>query len=264
MAEYPYMPLWVGDYLRDTRHLGAREHGAYLLLLMEAWRRPSCSLPDDDALLARWASVTPDEWAEIKPIVMAFWRIDGRKKEWANSKLSRVRVQARESSKKQAGRAASGWEKRKKIPAAAMPGQSRGNANTQSSKVEKEKATPSPKKGTRLPADWFLPREWGEWALGEGMDHETIRREAEKFRDHFHSTTRNATKLDWLKAWRNWCRTAMERRPQQRSSSRGQQRFDRRMEFARSLEERQAAESDMADGAGDGSVVTLLPARHIG
>lgn len=214
MADYPYMPLWVGDYLKDTRHLGAREHGAYLLLLMEAWRRPSCSLPDDDALLARWAAVTPDEWAEIKPLVMRFWKIDGRKKEWVNSKQCKVRVQAKETSRKQAGRAASRWKNNKKGSAAGEPRHCRGNANTQSPKGEKEGANaPSQKRATRLPPDWQLPHEWGEWALtNTPLSADRIRDEAERMRNWSQYADKGACK-DWFARWRNWCKSATPSQP---------------------------------------------------
>lgn len=37
----------------------------------------------------------------------------------------------------------------------------------------------------------------------------SIVREGEKFADHWHAATgRNATKLDWQAAWRNWFRNA--------------------------------------------------------
>ena len=35
-----------------------------------------------------------------------------------------------------------------------------------------------------------------------------VRREAEKFADHWHAATKNAAKLDWLATWRNWVRNA--------------------------------------------------------
>jgi uncharacterized protein YdaU (DUF1376 family) len=76
MASYPSMPLWTDAYLADTRHLSTQEHGAYLLLLMVAWRRPDCNLPDDDKLLARFAGLGPRQWKNIKDAVLEFWTLE--------------------------------------------------------------------------------------------------------------------------------------------------------------------------------------------
>lgn len=70
MSGGPYMPLYVGDYLRDTMHLSTEEHGAYLLILMTLWSRGG-SLPADGATLAQAARVPARRWAAIGPKIMA-------------------------------------------------------------------------------------------------------------------------------------------------------------------------------------------------
>lgn len=73
MSAPPYMKLYVADYLGDTHHLGALEHGAYLLLLMAMWRAGG-SLPAADANLAKLARCSPDQWAEIRGAVLPYFK----------------------------------------------------------------------------------------------------------------------------------------------------------------------------------------------
>lgn len=66
------------------------------------------------------------------------------------------------------------------------------------------------KRGTRLPTDWDLPA-WAAGFAGEiGLPPDRLHGEAAKFCDHWRSSTRNATKLDWDAAFRNWLRRAAE------------------------------------------------------
>lgn len=66
-----WMPLYLGDYLADTMHLNAAEHGAYLLLLMHYWR--TGPLPDNDAQLAIIAKTESRAWRTVGPVVRAFF-----------------------------------------------------------------------------------------------------------------------------------------------------------------------------------------------
>jgi uncharacterized protein YdaU (DUF1376 family) len=73
MAEFPALPIFTDAYLADTRHLSAAQHGAYLLLLMMAWRLPDCALPDNDETLAKWCSMDKRTFLKNKDAIMSFW-----------------------------------------------------------------------------------------------------------------------------------------------------------------------------------------------
>lgn len=80
------MPLWTDAYLGDTTHLNAAEHGAYLLLLMTAWRTGDCALPDDDRLLARYARCDVRQWKKLRPILEPFFTV--RAGTWRQGRLT--------------------------------------------------------------------------------------------------------------------------------------------------------------------------------
>lgn len=71
------------------------------------------------------------------------------------------------------------------------------------------------KRGARLPAEWALPKSWGDWTrtnFPQSNDNR-VRLEAEKFRDFWHAKAgKDACKLDWEATWRNWCRNAFAAR----------------------------------------------------
>lgn len=86
-------------------------------------------------------------------------------------------------------------------------------------------ATPSAaaKRGNRLPADWQLPKLWGEWALQEkpAWSADDARRCSEKFRDHWLAKSgQGAAKVDWQATWRNWVRNEGDPPPSRASPSR--------------------------------------------
>lgn len=84
MSAPPYMKLFWGDYHKRTRHLKRDQHGAYFLLIGEAWQLGG-ALPDDDAKLAAWSLCTPEEWAAIKPVVMEFFAL--RRGKWWHDRV---------------------------------------------------------------------------------------------------------------------------------------------------------------------------------
>lgn len=119
MAEYPSMPLFTDAFLADTMHLSAEETGAYLCLLMAAWRRPNCDLPDDDRMLARMARLDLETWQAVKPTVMDFWTYDGRSRTWSQKRQKKERRYVDDVREKKRKAAATRWKRDKKPDASA-------------------------------------------------------------------------------------------------------------------------------------------------
>jgi uncharacterized protein YdaU (DUF1376 family) len=142
VAEFPALTLWTDAYLSDTRHLSTLEHGAYMLLLMEAWRRPNCDLPDDDKILARLAGLSLAEWEDIKDAVLAFWKRDGRSKTWSQKRLSLERGKARVRSVSQRDKVAKRWNKTKKQDTTVLPSEYPADTSTATATAHIEEEEP--------------------------------------------------------------------------------------------------------------------------
>ena len=78
----------------------------------------------------------------------------------------------------------------------------------------------SSKKGHRLPLDWAITESLIEFAQGEGFTICEAKREADKFFDYWQSASgKNAIKVKWDMAFRNWIRNSADRRRLEKSKS---------------------------------------------
>lgn len=68
-----WMPFYVGDYLSATGRLTTEQHGAYLLILLDYWKNGPP--PNDDAVLAALARMSPAAWRKAKPALLGFFDI---------------------------------------------------------------------------------------------------------------------------------------------------------------------------------------------
>lgn len=96
-----WMPLWIGDYRRDTSRLTLAEHGAYLLLLMDSWTNGPPA--DDDAELCRILGCQPAEWRKIRQKIARFFTISGGV--WHHKRVASEKAGAEERSGKAAAKA---------------------------------------------------------------------------------------------------------------------------------------------------------------
>lgn len=84
----PKMPIHIGDYRRDTGHLRAAEHGAYLMLLFHYWS--TGGLPNDDRQLSTIACMSPREWKNARPLIEPLFK-DGWKHKRVDYDLEKAR-----------------------------------------------------------------------------------------------------------------------------------------------------------------------------
>lgn len=111
-----WMPLYVADYLADTGHLSAAEHGAYLLLIMHYWTNGH--LPNEDRRLSRIARMSPAEWEESRETLFDLFD-EG----WTHKRIDAELEAAREISEKAKEKANKRWHSpgNAKADAPAMP-----------------------------------------------------------------------------------------------------------------------------------------------
>ena len=68
---HAWMPMYWGDYLRDTRDLTTIQHGAYLLLIAHYWQHHE--LPVNEKQLAAIVGLSVLKWRAIQgPIAAKF------------------------------------------------------------------------------------------------------------------------------------------------------------------------------------------------
>lgn len=69
-----WMPLVIGDYLKDTTRLTTEQHGAYLLLIMSYWVEGPPA--DDDEELAAITRLDARAWKKAREKLLRFFRIE--------------------------------------------------------------------------------------------------------------------------------------------------------------------------------------------
>lgn len=74
MAALPYMQFYVADYLADTMHLSAEEHGAYLLLIFNYWQTGK---PIPKSRLQKIARIDNDRWPAVEQTLSEFFNDNG-------------------------------------------------------------------------------------------------------------------------------------------------------------------------------------------
>ncbi|ELN3753703.1 DUF1376 domain-containing protein [Escherichia coli] len=127
MAALPYMQLYIADYLADTMHLSAEEHGAYLLLMFNYWQTGK---PIPKNRLAKIARLTNERWADVEPSLQEFFCDNGE--EWVHLRIEEDLASVREKlTKKSAAGKASVQARRSRKEADVQTKQERNSTGVQ-------------------------------------------------------------------------------------------------------------------------------------
>lgn len=155
MAEYPALPFFTDAYLSDTRHLTTLQHGAYILLLMTAWRSPDCKLPNDDKYLARIVGMDKRTWANNREAVMSFWKQDNEQKFYQGRLLDERNYVERVRNKNSAAGKASALKRLNRGSTSVQP-------NFNETSTPTPTPTPTPKNNPLTPKGDFAAL-WNIW-----------------------------------------------------------------------------------------------------
>jgi uncharacterized protein YdaU (DUF1376 family) len=211
-----YMPLWTDAFLADIQDLSTLEVGAYWLILLTMWRKGG-SLENNEKKIRRIARLQGSKaWPEVRDTIMPLLRVadDGT---LTQKRLKTELERAHENSAKNSHASKVRWERERK-----KREQEEGREKPRRSKEESidlfdsEPPVEPPKRAkqerkTRLPEDWKPSEEEFQYALDKGMTHDQVRREVEKFINHWISN--GESKSDWSRTWKNWAIRALEYQP---------------------------------------------------
>lgn len=142
-----WMPIWIGDYLADTQDLTTEEHGAYMLLLMTAWRSHG-RLPAAPERLARITKLNTKDWAETWKALGRFFQPDGD--EIVQRRLVRELEAATSSRRAASERGKKGAAARYSSAAQGLPKQQTGAA--QAELEHASSPSPSPSQEEKAPS----------------------------------------------------------------------------------------------------------------
>lgn len=219
MSKPFYMRLNWAHYHEGTSHLrNEGEHGAYLLLIGALFSSGGKLKADDDTL-ARHAHCTAERWAELRPVVLPFFKVTRGMLRHKRVSEELAHIGGAIGQRKAAGKAGglATAEKHRGNGAASAA----ASAAAKRTELESESQSVDPKadalgarapklRATRTcPALWEPSHDDVTVGLAKGLTLQQVFDELEKIRDHEFAAARS----NWSATFRNWLRRAAERNP---------------------------------------------------
>lgn len=206
MNGLPYYPRYPRDFLEGTAGMPLELKGTYALILDLIYMMGDRGLPDDPHFISGHLGCSVRKWNTLKKSLLEAGKITVENGIISNKRADKEKIiLSKYQDKQRENRSRPNKNKGLQSPRS-------HHTDTYTDTEEKRDTSVSLKKkksakGSRLPNDWRLPMDWGQWAVAQGVDEIAVRREAEKFRDYWTGVSgQKGVKLDWQATWRNWIR----------------------------------------------------------
>ncbi len=210
MNGLPYYKAYPRDFIEGTIGMPFELKAAYRLVLDLIYMQGG-NLPDDARYISGLLGCTIRKWGSMRADLISMGKIEVTGEFLTNKRAVIELETTRKFTEKQAeNRSNPNKNNGLKSPPCDHTDTDTDNTSSLRSDV-KAQAPAKAKRGSRLPDDFVA--DFSE-ASRLGLSEADAIREADKFRDYWHSQPgQRGVKLDWQATWRNWCRSAVERKP---------------------------------------------------
>ncbi|WP_164844634.1 DUF1376 domain-containing protein [Brucella pituitosa] len=210
MNGLPYYKAYPRDFIEGTIGMSFELKAAYRLVLDLIYMQGG-NLPDDARYISGLLGCTMRKWNVLRDELVSIGKIEITG-EFLTNKRAVIELETLAKLQEKQSERASTPRKNKDLqkPRLSQPEPDTDNTSSLRSDV-KAQAPAKAKRGSRLPDDFMADI---SEAVRLGLSEQDAHHEADKFRDYWNSQPgQRGVKLDWLATWRNWCRSAVERKP---------------------------------------------------
>jgi uncharacterized protein YdaU (DUF1376 family) len=200
-----YYSFHVSDYIHDTAHLSAYEDLAFRRLL-DLYYTSEKPIPNKTHEVSRRIRMS-EQINDVQTILEEFFMFDTENDCWFHKRCDKAIAdyQAKAERNREVGKLGG----RPKLNPSANPQEtqvvSKHNPN-QEPITNNHKPIDKNKRGSRLPQDYCLSKEWEKFCV----DHRpelNPQKTFDNFKDHWIAQSgQKGVKLDWDATWRNWVR----------------------------------------------------------
>ena len=213
-----YYQHHIGDFIKDTSFLTNEEIGIYLKLI---WLYYDTEKPLPNNLFQLGMKTgSRDDQVNLEGLLGMFFVLDMENQCWHHTRcdkeIAHYKQQLTTASK--AGKASALKRAMNKNPTSVEQSLDERSTEVQPTNNQEpitinHKPIKENKRGSRLPSEWFVPKEMAEWATKERPDID-VYYVAMQFKDYWISQPgQKGVKLDWDATWRNWIRNTKAVKP---------------------------------------------------